>query len=188
MLSMHKISNLSSAREFLHQLNKEACSDKWADFNSEHIFENDLFWKYPASLKRHHNGFGGLAVHTAQVCSIAYAIVLELRETRSDLVFTACLWHDIAKTQEYAMDIDSQGNYSWTSTAFKDMERHLARSYSDFRCAAKEAKLDELDVDFVSHLMLAHHGRLDWGSPVEPQCAEAWAVHAADMMSCNFLT
>jgi 3'-5' exoribonuclease len=31
--------------------------------------------------------------------------------------------------------------------------------------------------------MLAHHGRKEWGSPVEPATNEAWILHAADMMS-----
>jgi len=187
MHKTHYINTLHDARDYLRKQNDNLCMDEWADFNTLHILDNMDFWKWPASLSKHQACFGGLAIHTAHVCSIADAIVVDLENVRRDLVFTACLWHDIAKIRDYAIEVDDQGNYSWSDTPFRQMERHLVRSYADFRAAAKDASLCAEDVDFVAHLMLAHHGRKEWGSPVEPQCAEAWAVHAADMMSGRFL-
>jgi hypothetical protein len=35
----------------------------------------------------------------------------------------------------------------------------------------------------IVHCMLAHHGRKEWSSPVEPATNEAWILHAADMTS-----
>ena len=32
----------------------------------------------------------------------------------------------------------------------------------------------------VKHLVLAHHGKLEYGSPKEPQCIEALVVHMID--------
>jgi 23S rRNA maturation-related 3'-5' exoribonuclease YhaM len=40
-------------------------------------------------------------------------------------------------------------------------------------------------IDSVSHCILSHHGRKEWGSPVEPKTPEAWILHAADMLSAN---
>lgn len=37
----------------------------------------------------------------------------------------------------------------------------------------------------VTHIMLAHHGRREWGSAVEPKTPEAWILHAADMLSAQ---
>lgn len=179
---------IHAARTFLHQQNRKLCMDAWHEFNLKHILENDNFWKWPASLSKHQAHYGGLALHTAQVCAVADSIVVNIVDSRRDLVFTACLWHDIAKLLDYEIEVDDQGNYEWRESKFKQMERHLVRSYADFRAAAQEANLDTNDVDFVAHLMLAHHGRREWGSPVEPQCAEAWAVHAADMLSGRFLS
>lgn len=187
MHRVHHINNLHDARVYLHKQNNAVCTDEWSEFNTKHILDKLDFWKWPASLSKHQAYFGGLAVHTAQVCSIADSIVVDLVDIRRDLVFTACLWHDVAKIYDYAIEVDEGGNYSWSEAPFHKMERHLVRSYADFRTAAKEGNLNPEDVDFVAHLMLAHHGRKEWGSPVEPQCAEAWAVHAADMMSGRFL-
>ena len=187
MHKTHHINTLHDARDYLRKQNDNVCMDEWADFNTLHILDNMDFWKWPASLVKHQAHYGGLAIHTAHVCSLADAMVVELEDTRRDLVFTACLWHDIAKIYDYDIIVDEQGNYEWVESQFKKMERHLVRSYADFRSAAKDARLCPEDVDFVAHMMLAHHGRREWGSPVEPQCAEAWAVHAADMMSGRFL-
>ena len=33
------------------------------------------------------------------------------------------------------------------------------------------------------HIILSHHGKRDWGSPVEYRCKEAYLIHQADMIS-----
>jgi 3'-5' exoribonuclease len=38
----------------------------------------------------------------------------------------------------------------------------------------------------VIHCILSHHGRKDWGSPVEPATLEALVLHQADMLSAKF--
>jgi 3'-5' exoribonuclease len=38
----------------------------------------------------------------------------------------------------------------------------------------------------IEHAILAHHGRQEWGSPVEPVTAEAYILHYADMLSVRF--
>ena len=129
MLNAHQISTLHDARTYLCKQNDNVCTDEWADFNTVHILDNDNFWKWPASLGKHQPYFGGLAVHTAHVCSIADSIVHEIENARRDLVFTACLWHDIAKIYDYDIEVDDQGNYSWRESTFRKMERHLVRSY-----------------------------------------------------------
>ena len=46
--------------------------------------------------------------------------------------------------------------------------------------------VDPKDIDYIGHIMLSHHGRKEWGSPVLPGTTEAWAVHCADMMSAQY--
>jgi 23S rRNA maturation-related 3'-5' exoribonuclease YhaM len=41
------------------------------------------------------------------------------------------------------------------------------------------------DVDFVEHAILAHHGKLEFGSPVVPANVEAYLVHIADAISAS---
>jgi len=44
-------------------------------------------------------------------------------------------------------------------------------------------EISEAQLERIEHLLLSHHGRKEWGSPVEPLTAEAFILHAADMMS-----
>ena len=37
----------------------------------------------------------------------------------------------------------------------------------------------------VNHMLLAHHGRLEWGSPVTPQSMNAFIVHLADLLDAR---
>jgi 3'-5' exoribonuclease len=47
--------------------------------------------------------------------------------------------------------------------------------------ARSEPGLDAPCVERLTHAILAHHGRKEWGAPVEPQTVEAWLVHLADL-------
>ena len=35
------------------------------------------------------------------------------------------------------------------------------------------------------HIVLSHHGRMDWGSPVLPQTPEALLIHCCDQISAS---
>jgi 3'-5' exoribonuclease len=50
---------------------------------------------------------------------------------------------------------------------------------------AKDYILSEELKTSVGHCILAHHGRQEWGSPIEPQTVEAMIIHYADMLSAQ---
>lgn len=185
--AVHSISTPVEALEYLTFANRELCSNPYHDLNLL-VLTDRQFLSWPASTKKHQAYDGGLALHTAQVASSALAMLETVKGVRRDLVFTAVLWHDRAKTRDYEYKIDPEkGTAAWQDTEFHETERHLARSYAEFMHAAWSAGAPEDEVERVAHIMLAHHGRREWGSPVEPATAEAWAVHAADMLSARFV-
>jgi 3'-5' exoribonuclease len=57
-----------------------------------------------------------------------------------------------------------------------DMIGQAANSIPDF---PEELKL------IMQHLILSHHGQLDFGSPVLPATPEALALHSLDMLDAN---
>ncbi|MBS1722785.1 MAG: HD domain-containing protein [Armatimonadetes bacterium] len=187
----HLIETVEQATEYLWTQNAALCGPELERLNLLVLSDVD-FWQWPAATKRHQAYEGGLAVHTAQVAMTALWMLETVQDVRKDLVYTACLWHDSAKTLDYERVRSQEPPYEftneWANTPFHEQERHVARSYADFRMHAHSKGIEAQDIDFVSHLILAHHGRREWGSPVEPVCAEAWAIHAADMLSARFLT
>lgn len=146
------------------------------------VINDERFQTWPASGSKHQSYDGGLIVHTAQVVKTALSIASDVPEVRHDVLFTAGVWHDYAKIWDY-----ERSDEGWQKTEFREVERHLARSYADMRHHAVVIGLQPRFIDEVAHIMLAHHGRREWGSPVEPQNAAAWALHAADMLSAYFV-
>lgn len=144
-------------------------------------FDVPDFWTCPASLKKHHCFPGGLAVHTAQVLvgAINFLRSMECVDFDSyECVHIACVWHDVAKTIDYKGGVYTD-HYKYCG--------HLVKSAMMLRDKATELKYDPTKTDRIVYLMLAHHGRREWGSPVEPKDAESWAIHASDMLSAQYI-
>lgn len=143
------------------------------------VLEDARFWAWPGSASKHHAHDGGLALHTAEVVSLVKGTI-EAGAMNWAIAFTAGLWHDYGKIWDYRRSaVEPSG---WTHTSHRDMVRHLVRSYAEFMRHATGV-LDSMLIERVSHCILAHHGRMEWGSPVMPQTPEAWALHLADMAS-----
>lgn len=161
------------------------------------VIDDPRFWDAPASAKWHHNYDGGLAEHTLEVLEAASSCCLlgNIPDTTGqvDPIVTAvaALWHDYAKILDYVKLDGPIGDPSksafWVETPHHDRERHLVKSYAWFLASATRHGLNPELTDAVAHCLLAHHGRRDWGSPVEPQTPEAWALHLADMISVRVL-
>lgn len=125
----------------------------------------------------HHAYPGGLVVHTAEVMQTALATAESIGIIADPFTLTiAALWHDYAKIYDY----DEEGK----GTPYRDRVRHVAGSYHEFMKVAE--RLRAVCREGVGHCILAHHGRKEWGSPVEPQSVEAAILHYADMLSMQF--
>jgi 3'-5' exoribonuclease len=162
------------------------------------VINDARFYGFPASTGKHHSGSGGLMLHTAQVAQIALntAIMASLNQ---DVVLVAAIWHDQGKIFDYERVPDQTGNPSaapeWRYTEHHSMIRHVVRSFSNFvlsvepqtvwahHLGAPPTAEQVANRAAIEHCILAHHGRKEWGSPVEPQTPEAWALHLADLTS-----
>lgn len=150
------------------------------------VLDDIQFWEAPAARGRHQAYPGGLAIHTAQVMETALAMLETVENPRLAEVITAIVWHDYAKVYCYKQLDDKTYEY----TKHNSLIGHLPLSviYLIRTLAIYDIPIDTETQNFIIHLMLAHHGRLEWGSPVIPQCAEAFAIHCADMMSSQFIS
>ena len=148
------------------------------------ILDTPEFLTCPASLSFHHAYEGGLLAHTVEVCDIALYNAAPFREgqVNYDVLITAALWHDYAKIKEYELMMEDR--YSITNYAKRI--HHIQGSAVEFTVAAREQGVNESVVEQVQHCILAHHGRKEWGSPVEPQTLEALILHQADMLSAHY--
>jgi 3'-5' exoribonuclease len=135
----------------------------------------------PASVSGHHAILGGLLQHTVEVGAIARTIA---RACGADLelVLAGVLLHDIGKIEAYRWD----GVFDYT-------DAHYLIGHVALGALALQRRIDETtpppctpaERDLLLHLVLSHHGRLEYGSPVAPLTLEAEVLHWADNASAR---
>ncbi len=161
------------------------------------ILENSRFLKWPASLGFHHAYEGGLIAHTVEVAD--YALGSAIPGTDTNVLIAAALWHDFEKIREYELTelgvnyvgsgvmIDTPDVKAlWNHTDYGKRIHHIQGSAIAFTLAATEFGVRYEVIEDVVHCILAHHGRREWGSPVEPQTVEALLLHQADLISAKY--
>jgi 3'-5' exoribonuclease len=140
------------------------------------------FERTPGSTGGHHAKIGGLLLHVYEVTSIARQTARTMR-ANADLVVTGALLHDVGKVESYEI---GPGGFSFTPCGLLVghvvlgmlmLERRLAKLGEP---VCTEGQLLELQ-----HMILSHHGSLEFGSPVTPMTLEAEIVHWADEASAK---
>ena len=142
-------------------------------------------WKTQTAATTMHQAYRyGLYEHSVQVADIAhYGTTTWCKEADGDIVIAACLLHDIGKIVEYDDPLTRQmttvGRLFGNTTLSYVMARDLFKDSGELVGKTFDKEL----VWGILHAILAHHGRKEWGSPVEPQTIEALLVHQADQFS-----
>jgi len=129
----------------------------------------------PAGARVHHAFLGGLLEHTVMMCRAAQSLPDIYTELDRDLLMTGVILHDVGKVREYVYDV------AIDHTPDGRLMGHLvmgAKMVED-RIAAIEGFPAELS-RMIRHIVLSHHGELEFGSPKTPKFAEAFLVFALD--------
>lgn len=130
----------------------------------------------------HHAALGGLLQHTCEVVSIARQIARVARAD-AELVVAGAMLHDIGKLESYAWDT---GVFDTTEAGRLVGHVVLGAMMLRARCAAADPPPCTAEEQLVlEHLILSHHGRLEYGSPVRPLTLEAEILHFADDASAK---
>lgn len=147
------------------------------------VLNDPAFQTQVGSCDHHHTYRGGLMVHTYEVASYALEMAKAFGEAVCrEVLLTAAVWHDYMKIREY--EVDEAGKIG--KTPYRKLVRHVAGSHAEFLLAVAGKGLDPHIQMRIEHALLAHHGRQEWGSPVEPQTLESHLLHSADMISVRF--
>ena len=138
------------------------------------------FAKAPAAKRWHQPYLGGLLEHTLNVHSLAVEMAHKYPEADPGVVSCGALLHDIGKTVEYCWE-----NFFETSTRGK-LIGHLVigveilNDYIRGLSSSHGEKFPEELGWHLKHIILSHHGRFEFGSPVLPKTFEALIIHYAD--------
>jgi len=129
----------------------------------------------PGSKSIHHAYLHGLLEHSVDVTK--KAINMADSSVNIDLLITGGLLHDIGKILAY----DWSGCVI-TSTASNYLIGHITMGMIIINNFCKNETITENQHLQLLHLVASHHGKLEYGSPVEPQTKEAIILHTADML------
>lgn len=135
----------------------------------------EQFRRWPAAVRHHGAVVGGLLEHTVNVTQIAECLT-KLYDCNHELVLAGALLHDIGKLEE----LEEQIGVGFTARG--NMFGHIILGVQLVQDRSRHiTELDESTCQDLLHLILAHHGTKDYGSPVCPVTFEALIVHLADM-------
>lgn len=144
----------------------------------------DRVKRAPAAKSVHHAYRGGLIEHVVSIVGILDHLADHYgKYVDRDLLFLGGFFHDIGKlwelSYERVTDYTTEGRLighlvmgvELVDRKIRELESQPGRLPGAF---PQDKKL------LVKHLILAHHGQLDYGSPKRPKCLEALIVHMID--------
>lgn len=185
-------------REFVPSLPAEQIEHNWAQFQEfldtiqnphlqrlrSAVWGNPelaaKFKVHPSAVWHHHNYLGGNVEHVVGIMRVVQAVCASYPELDRDLCIFGAAVHDLGKLREYEVTstirVTDEGRLKghlvmgaeWLGKLLAD----LRASGSDFPPSLE---------DHLVHMVLAHHGKGEWGSPKPPATPEALLLHLADM-------
>jgi 3'-5' exoribonuclease len=133
------------------------------------------FRRAPAAKTIHHAFLGGLIEHVLSLCALARLVAGHYKNVDANLLLTGVLLHDIGKIYELnyerGFSYSNDGQLLGHITIAIRMVGDKIRTLPDFP--------PQLRV-LVEHMILSHHGHLEFGSPKVPQFPEALLLHYLD--------
>lgn len=138
---------------------------------------------YPAAKTHHHAYYAGLAYHIVRMLEIGEFICKQRPFLNADLIKAGIILHDIAKPEEMIAQLGIVSDYSVKGKLLGHIS--LASNWITEAALSYGMDLDSDRVVGLQHLVLSHHNLGEWGSPVQPQTAEAVALHHIDSLDAK---
>lgn len=137
------------------------------------IYHNDYF-EYPAAMRNHHDFVRGLSEHVVTMLKSANALMEIYPFLNRSLVIGGIILHDLGKVLELS------GPIATTYTLEGNLLGHISIIVGKIDVIAEKHKLQSESLLLLKHVILAHHGKLEYGSPVLPLIPEAEFIHYID--------
>lgn len=158
-----------------------------AYFNDDAL--KSRFVRAPAATRNHHAYHSGLLEHCLSMARLALQICDHYdayypRLVNSDLVVAGCVLHDIGK----CVELEFEGSTRYTDEG--KLVGHIAIGTAWIDAYADQAQLEIPQTlrRELKHLVLSHHGKLEYASPVTPKTVEAMLLHQIDMIDSRINT
>ncbi|MGE0764470.1 MAG: 3'-5' exoribonuclease YhaM family protein [Bdellovibrionales bacterium] len=139
--------------------------------------------KAPAAKSIHHAYMGGLLEHVLSICGTMNFLASHYTFLNRDLLLFGAIFHDIGKVWELSIEdgikYTDRGRLVGHMAIACEMIDEKSRGIFGFPVALKDA---------LKHIVLSHHGKLEYGSPKEPAFPEAIVVAMIDDLDSKLNT
>lgn len=129
----------------------------------------------PAARQLHHAWLGGLLEHVVSLLGLARSVAEHYAILDRDLLITGVILHDIGKIRE----LEWETGFDYTVEGILLGHIQMGMDMVERSIAALPNFPDRLRT-LVLHLILSHHGKLEFGSPKLPMIPEALALNFLD--------
>jgi len=170
------------------------------------------FIEAPAAKRLHHAWIGGLLEHVLSLVHVCVATAPFYPEVDLDLLLTGAILHDIGKVRElswsssfdYTLEGQLIGHISIAQGLLHEKIAELdakalaasggssglqpTESLAQNEGALAPALFPQPLRLLIEHMILAHHGKLEFGSPKLPMTPEAMLLSALDDLEAKFQT
>ncbi len=141
------------------------------------------FAKAAAAVSNHHAYPGGLLRHTIDLMELSQLVGPRYPQLDVDLLMFGAFLHDLGKIDEMTHD----GEISYTDRG--QMVGHIVIGVQMLNEKIESIQLEEPFPDqlrlHLEHLIVSHHGQLEFGSPKLPVTLEAVALHHLDNLDAK---
>ena len=135
---------------------------------------DEAFFTFPAASSHHHNFVSGLSYHVLTMLQIAKGLCEIYPNLNKSLLYSGIILHDMGKVRELS------GPIATSYTLEGNLLGHISIASEEVAEAARELGIQGEEVLLLRHLILSHHGKLEYGSPKLPHVKEAEILHFID--------
>lgn len=135
---------------------------------------HDSYVIYPAAVKNHHAFASGLLYHSISMANMAEGVCKLYPEINRDFVIAGTLIHDLGKTLELSGPV---------ATKYTDEGKllgHISIMAAEIRMAAEKLNITGETPMLLEHMILSHHSKPEFGSPIPPMTREAFVLASID--------
>lgn len=145
----------------------------------------DAFRRCPAAKSMHHAYVGGLLEHTLQLLNLADRVCPLYPKINRDIVMMGLFLHDIGKTRELVYDRafgytdrgELIGHIVDGAIMLQDRAQLVMRQTGQ--------RLPRNVITVLQHIILSHHGELEYGAAKVPSTPEAILVSILDNLDAK---
>ena len=135
----------------------------------------------PAASSVHHEFGSGLLMHSVSLAEHADYFSKYYKDVNRDIIVTGALIHDFGKM------IELEGPAVYHYSVEGKLLGHISIMCGEIRMAAKELGITSEIPLLLEHIVLSHHGQLEFGSPVMPLTREALLISMIDNLDSKML-